>query len=186
VLGFASLQGCNPNTGQLCGGVTCDAGESCVNNVCVADSNGCTTDADCDAGETCSNGACEVASTTGCTSDLDCADGEICNTGVCEPASTNGCTTDADCDEGEACSNGACVEDVDTNGTGGDATAGATFYSATCQGCHGADAVGGIGPNIQGFTAAELQAGLEAAAIHDSLTVTAEDYANLEAYLATL
>lgn len=69
---------------------------------------------------------------------------------------------------------------------GGDADAGKTFYDANCAGCHAADASGNVGPNIQGLDAAEVQAGVEGAAVHAAITISDDDYANLGAYLSTL
>ena len=42
----------------------------------------------------------------------------------------------------------------------GDATRGAAIFAASCSGCHGADASGGVGPALRdsGLTAAEVEA----------------------------
>ena len=42
----------------------------------------------------------------------------------------------------------------------GDATRGAEIFAASCSGCHGADANGGVGPALRdsGLTAAEVEA----------------------------
>ena len=65
----------------------------------------------------------------------------------------------------------------------GDPAAGEAFYAANCASCHGADGTGGFAPPVVGVTAARLTAGLESS-IHDSVSVTEEDLANLEAFLA--
>jgi mono/diheme cytochrome c family protein len=87
------------------------------------------------------------------------------------------------CPDGETCVDGECVAD-DPNGGGPDAQAGETYYAANCAACHAADGSGGIGPDVRMQTAAQLQTGVEAAAIHAAIAITAEDYANMEAFLA--
>jgi len=95
-------------------------------------------------------------------------------------------------DNGNANDNGNTNDNGNVNGNDntsptGDATNGASLFSTNCQGCHGADAMGGFGPNIQG----EDQAGIIARVrdgqgghmMYDSLTD--QDILDLEAYLAS-
>jgi len=128
----------------------------------------------CTNGLTCVDGECVPEDPC---AGVNCDEGETCVNGECVPDDP---CAGVNCDEGETCVDGECVPE---NG-GGDPVAGETFYGTSCVACHGAGGAGGIGPNIQGQTAAELQAGVEGAAIHASLTISAEDYANLAAYLA--
>ncbi|MCB9849111.1 MAG: hypothetical protein H6817_00230 [Phycisphaerales bacterium] len=157
-----------------CADVTCDQGESCVEGECVADDP--CADIVCTTGFSCVDGACVADDPC---EGVTCDEGESCVDGACvadDPC--EGVT----CDEGESCVDGECVADM----TGGDAEVGAAFYATNCSACHADDASGNIGPNIQGFTAAELQTGVEGAGIHGSITIEAGDYADLEAFLATL
>lgn len=69
--------------------------------------------------------------------------------------------------------------------TGGDVASGETlFTSKGCSGCHGADASGGLGPNIQGASADIIiaVAGTDQMA---GATVTTQEAADLAALLAT-
>ncbi len=68
----------------------------------------------------------------------------------------------------------------------GNASTGETLYTSKgCSGCHGAEATGGIGPNIQGGSAdhIETMAGTGQMA---SVSVTAQEAADISAFLATV
>lgn len=181
-------------------GLFCNGTETCAaNNACVAGVNPCDPGEVCDEEtNTCEVAPCEVAADCPddglfCTGDPTCTDG-VCSfsgdpcAGTALPACDEEgdacveCVADEDCAEGEVCDeNNVCM--VDTNG--GDPVAGAAFYVATCQVCHGPEGAGmGAFPNIQNQSAAALQATVEGGG-HPMYTVTAEDYANLEAFLAT-
>ena len=152
-----------------CAGVTCEAGEICSNGVCISDPCAGVT---CEEGETCIDGECVPDDPC---AGVTCEDGEICSNGICvEDDPCRGVT----CDAGETCVDGECIED-----TAGDPAAGGTLYAANCAACHGADGTGGFAPSVIGYTAGELAAGLESS-VHDAITVTEEDLANLEAFLA--
>lgn len=72
------------------------------------------------------------------------------------------------------------------NGNGGDAQAGQTFFTANgCAGCHGADASGGVGPNIQGEYAEDILQTLTGGSHPITIDITPEEAADLAAYLAT-
>ena len=132
----------------------------------------------CPDGEECVDGEC-VPVADPCDG-VTCPDGEECVDGECLPVADpcDGVT----CPDGEECIDGECVPEQ----AAGDPVAGEAYYAASCLSCHGENATGGIGPNIQGFTAAALQAGVEGAGIHAAITITDQDYADLEAYLAGL
>lgn len=70
-------------------------------------------------------------------------------------------------------------------GDEGDAVAGGVFFMATCAACHGADAAGGIGPNIQGATADDIMGALQIVP-HTALVVTDQNVLDLAAFLATV
>lgn len=76
-------------------------------------------------------------------------------------------------------------ENDNTGGNGGDVASGQALYSTNCTGCHGADASGVVGPNIQGFTEAQVATGLESAN-HAAFNFSAQDIADIAAYLGTL
>jgi hypothetical protein len=158
-----------------CDGVTCGDGETCVAGVCVADDP--CADVTCSNGEECVDGECVAVDPC---ADVTCPDGEECVDGEC--VAVDPCA-DVTCPDGETCVDGECVAD-DPNGGGPDAQAGETYYAANCAACHAADGSGGIGPDVRMQTAAQLQTGVEAAAIHAAIAITAEDYANMEAFLA--
>jgi mono/diheme cytochrome c family protein len=69
-------------------------------------------------------------------------------------------------------------------GGDGDAAAGETFFGANCASCHGADGSSGFAPDIPGFSADDIAAGLESG-VHASITATDADIADMAAYLAT-
>lgn len=76
------------------------------------------------------------------------------------------------------------VDGTGGGGGGGDAAAGQVYFAANCQVCHGADASGNIGPNIQTKTSAELQAKINGA--HNGITaITQTEADNVAAWLAT-
>ena len=152
----------------------CTGGGVCVSGACVA----CAADADCAEGEVCTNNAC-VAEPE-CQVDADCAAGEVCTDGACvaEPE----CQVDADCAAGEVCTDGSCV----AGGGGADPVAGEAFFMANgCAGCHAADGTGGIGPNIQDGTAAEVLARLDGTETHPITVpnVTLADAEDVAAWL---
>ena len=173
---------CNPASGAC---VECLADADCAQGVC-SEAGGnvcieCLLDAQCAAGQVCNSGQCVAGAA--CTADADCAAGQVCTNGQCVDEA--GCTVDGDCAAGQVCINGACV----AGGTGGNAAAGEAFYTANgCAACHGADATGGFGPNIQGESAAEIFARLSGAATHPVTVagVTVQDSLDLEAWLGSL
>lgn len=74
-----------------------------------------------------------------------------------------------------------------TGGSGGDAMAGSTLFAANCAGCHGADASGNIGPNIQGEEVAEItEHVINGHEGHTTFDFTEQDIPDIAAYLATL
>ncbi len=78
---------------------------------------------------------------------------------------------------------------ADSSGSEDPADAGAAFYSAQgCGSCHGKDGGGGFeGPGIRGQKADALLSFMDGSATHGGGTVedvTAEDAADLEAYLS--
>ena len=85
--GFACIGACLPQAGQDCSVMTCGAGLSCVNNVCV-NTPTCTADADCCNGALCQNGSCIPSGQDcspvggGCTTNADCCFGN-CVGGFC-------------------------------------------------------------------------------------------------------
>jgi len=161
------------NGGDPCDNVVCSNGQTCVNGECVADDpcEGVT----CDEGQTCVNGECVADDPC---EGVTCDEGQTCVNGECVAVDPCEGVT---CDEGQTCVDGECIPDE----LEGDPEAGSTLYAASCQACHGAGGAGGIGPDLRGKTAAELEAGVNEAAIHAALTVSAQDYADLSAYLAT-
>jgi len=73
----------------------------------------------------------------------------------------------------------------DGGGTG-DAENGATLYAANCMVCHGVDATGGIGPNIQGATADEItERVINAQGGHITFPLTEQEILDIEAYLGS-
>jgi len=88
--GFGCQGACLPVGGQACSAMTCGAGLSCVNNVCVDDPP-CTADADCCTGGQCQNGTCVTTGQTcspiggTCKSTADCCEG-TCTGGFCQNA----------------------------------------------------------------------------------------------------
>lgn len=159
-----------------CGGVTCDAGETCVNNQCVAADpcEGVT----CDTGETCVNGQC-VANDP--CEGVTCDTGETCVNGQCV---ANDPCEGVTCQTCEACSNGTCAPLV------GDAAAGETFFGANgCAGCHGPNANDGFAPSLVGKSCDLIFSKLSGATAHAGGTfpdATEQDAADLAAWLATL
>jgi hypothetical protein len=153
---------CDPETGEC---VECLANEDCPPlNVCNA------------------MNTCEVVE---CLVNNDCDDGDACTDDTCGDDFT--CSSaPVQCPTGEECVDGECVPVDGGGGEEGDAVAGAAYYAANCAACHGANGEGGLGPNVQGQSKAELQAGVEAAPIHAAIPITEDDYCNLEAFLATL
>jgi mono/diheme cytochrome c family protein len=69
---------------------------------------------------------------------------------------------------------------------GGDATNGQTLFANTCAVCHGSDASGGIGPNIQGAAAADVSARAGGEGGHPMYDISEQDAEDIAAYLATL
>lgn len=94
-----------PETEDPCEGVTCGAGEICVNGICVPDPCAGVT---CPEGEICVNGVCETDLCAGVT----CPPGEECVQGVCEPIEGLDPCEGVDCGQFETCVDGVCVETV--------------------------------------------------------------------------
>ena len=63
---------------DLCADVTCEAGETCVEGVCVADDP--CADVTCEEGETCTDGTCVADDPC---ADVTCDEGQTCTDGVC-------------------------------------------------------------------------------------------------------
>jgi Cys-rich repeat protein len=164
----------------------CTVDADCVDQVCNVATGACVeclTDANCDQG-LCSEAGGNIC--VECLLDDHCAAGEVCTNAHCVAAET-GCTDDTDCAEGEVCTAGECV--AGTAPPVGDPVAGEAFYGANgCVGCHAADATGGVGPNIQGESAAEIFARLSGASSHPVTVsdVTEQDSLDLEAWLGSL
>lgn len=77
---------------------------------------------------------------------------------------------------------------IDTGGTTlvGDSTTGETLYSSSaCNGCHGTDATGGIGPNIQG-TPAYMIVAMAGTGQMAAVSVTDQEAADISAFLDTI
>jgi mono/diheme cytochrome c family protein len=67
----------------------------------------------------------------------------------------------------------------------GDASSGATLFANNCMVCHGADAMGLIGPNIQGADNSLITDHvLNAHEGHTTFEMSDQDIADLEAFLA--
>ena len=183
--------GCTTDTCDVTSG-DCAHTDLCDADHCLTISNAagqeikacveCINADQCDPGQVCDGGQCVAEAA--CTADADCAAGQVCTNGQCVDEA--GCTVDGDCAAGQVCTNGACV----AGGTGGDPVAGLAFYTTKgCAVCHGVDATGGIGPNIQGESAAEIFAVLSGATAHTGGTVagaTEQDALDLEAWLGSL
>ena len=116
------------------GDVTCDDGNACTADACVAgacvntqvqDCVPCAIDGDCNDGNTCTtdtclDGVCAVAALPGCipcATDTDCHDGNTCTAdacvdGACSITALPGCipcATDGDCSDGDTCTTDTCV-----------------------------------------------------------------------------
>ncbi len=96
---------------------------------------------------------------------------------------------------GEAPPEEATPEEADEEGEGeeadgglvGDAANGAVlFVEKGCSGCHGADATGGIGPNIQGKSADNISAALGSVAMMSGISLTEQERLDIAAWLQTL
>lgn len=160
---------------DACADVTCDAGQSCVDGTCVAD-DACP-DVPCDAGQSCVDGTCVADDAC---ADVTCNDGETCVDGTC--VADDPCA-DVTCNDGESCVDGTCVADAPDAGP--DATAGETFFADNgCAACHGDDGSGP--PSLIDVSAALISDKLDGTEEHtgDTLELTEEDEANLEAFLA--
>ena len=71
----------------------------------------------------------------------------------------------------------------------GDAGRGASIYAATCAGCHGADASGGVGPALRGsgLTSADVESVVATGrGTMPAGLVSGQDAADVAAYVATL
>lgn len=88
----------------------CEAGESCVNNECVAPNGQCTRSDDCPRGQECRNFQCKPADEAECVSRTDCRSDEICVDGQCTARNPDSqCTRNSEC-RGEAmCVDGECL-----------------------------------------------------------------------------
>ena len=69
-------------------------------------------------------------------------------------------------------------------GDGGDESPGAALYAENCASCHGSDGASGFAPDVTGMAADVLSAGLESGS-HGSISLTDEEVAELETYLAS-
>jgi hypothetical protein len=87
-VGYRCQAACLPLSGQSCAAMSCGAGLTCVNNVCV-NSPPCSADSDCCGGALCQNGNCVTSGQTcspiggKCGSNADCCQG-ICSGGYCK------------------------------------------------------------------------------------------------------
>ena len=79
-------------------------------------------------------------------------------------------------------------DNTNDNGSGltGDAIMGETLFSANCAVCHGADASGVIGPNIQGEGADDVAERVSGQGGHTTFDLSDQDVADIAAFLATL
>lgn len=71
----------------------------------------------------------------------------------------------------------------------GSATRGATIFAASCAGCHGADATGGVGPALRGsgLTAAEVTAVIASGSgTMPAGIVSGQDSADVAAHVAAI
>jgi cytochrome c551 len=71
----------------------------------------------------------------------------------------------------------------------GDPARGATIFAASCAGCHGADATGGVGPALRGsgLTAAEVSAVVASGrGAMPAGIVSGQDAADVAAHVASL
>jgi cytochrome c551 len=71
----------------------------------------------------------------------------------------------------------------------GDATRGEAVFAASCSGCHGADASGGVGPALagSGLTAADVQAVVASGrGVMPARLVEGQDAADVAAYVASI
>ncbi len=63
---------------------------------------------------------------------------------------------------------------------------GKELFTKTCSGCHGENAVGNVGPNIQGEDAEEIEEALKTVSAMSGVSVTESEIEAIAAYLATL
>lgn len=99
--------------------------------------------------------------------------------------------TDADecCDAAAGCVDGTCEADGGGGGGSsgsGDVAAGQAIYETDCMGCHAVPGTGGgFGPDLQGATAEDLEAGSQADDHpFDASSLAEDDFDDLEAFLA--
>ncbi len=212
VLAFVPLNmgGCIFPISDACTGVDTDDGDPCTADACAVTNgqpvvsntpiaNCCEIAADCNDDNSCTTDACtQIDATTGagtcahvsigsdcCSDDSDCGAGNVCTNGNCVADNTNDNGNGNDNTNGN--DNGNTNGNDNGNGGTGDAQAGQTFYTANgCAGCHGADASGGVGPNIQGESADEIFSALTGGSHPITIsTLTEQQAADLAAYLAT-
>lgn len=110
------------NETSTCGGVTCGANQTCVNDKCVD----CESNSDCSTGQTCENGTCKTTGTGGCNPA--CPTGQKCVNNACVE-----CQQDTDCQSNQACDNqGKCV---DKNGCNPPCPTGQSCVNQQCVEC---------------------------------------------------
>jgi len=77
--------------------------------------------------------------------------------------------------------------DSQGSGIAGDAATGTTLYTANCASCHGADAKGGVGPNIVGESAADVRDAIgEVSEMSGLSSLTGQEITDIGAYLQSL
>lgn len=183
---------------------SCDVVNGVATSVHTPITNCCEAAADCADDDFCTIDACSnINATTGvgtcthtgvgqncCNDTCDCELTEVCTDHLCVPGTRTGnenCNDNTNGnDNGNTNGNDNGNTNGNDNGNGGDAAAGQAYYTAHgCAGCHGADASGGVGPNIQGKTAAEITETLTGGSHPITVDITEQEAADLAAYLAT-
>ena len=170
--------------GGVCGDGSVDTGEECDDGNTDA-GDGCSATCTVEDGYTCSG---EPSVCTELTAG-ECGDG-VLNTGEgCDDGNVDagdGCSATCTVEEGFTCTGqpSTCVESV-----GPDAEKGATTYGSKCEGCHGADAVGNIGPALTApMDETVIRNGVSGTSMPAFTTeqLSDSDIADIDAWLETL
>ncbi|MAD60669.1 MAG: hypothetical protein CMH49_04020 [Myxococcales bacterium] len=106
------LTGCTDQPSTQCDvDSDCQAGEQCIDQVCLIPPSDCIIDADCSPTETCVSGQCMMSSNR-CDFDFDCQMGEVCEAGQCVISTAPECDFDFECSSNQLCLGGRCIDQV--------------------------------------------------------------------------